>query len=293
MTVPQEALREQLQRRLAPKHATRLFQLRDIPSVMRSRHGWHMAAALMERWFNGAPYEMPPEMKNSRGRYRMSNLDSVYLDETTVTMQWAMGYARVQAAVKKLRANWANPAGVEQLKDQVKRQGAHRTQQCWRFGNLAQPAKILEDTCQVNFLVFGQMSDPMDDFYGAIGKAQINVAVSGIVVPQGQGRVSLEIDELGFYLRDSYDFNDGGSFVSQPLGCWGFQGMACGISTQLGVKIKDEVVDEEPATVQGHKYLVQNQDFRQWRKEHHRGGDFMVLSDVLRVRLPIPMQLAW
>lgn len=293
ITVPQEALREQLQRRLAPQHETRLFQLRDIPSVMKTRQGWHVAAALMERWFNGAPYEMQPEVKTSRGRFRLSKLNPAQLDETTVTMRWAMGYARVHAAVNRLTANWASPAGIELLKDRVNRQGAHRTHQCWRFGNLAQPAKVLEDTCQVNYLVVGQSGDPVDDFYGAMGEVQLNVAASGMVVPQGQGKALLEIDELGFYLRDSYDFNDGGSFFSQPLGCWGFQGMACGISTRWEVKIKDEVVDEAPATVQGYKYFVQNQDFRRWRKEHHKGGDFMVLSDVLRVRLPVPMRLAW
>lgn len=40
LKVPQEALQSMLGRKNAPQYATRLFQLRDIPSVMRSRLGW-------------------------------------------------------------------------------------------------------------------------------------------------------------------------------------------------------------------------------------------------------------
>ncbi|WP_349817111.1 DUF6402 family protein [Acidovorax sp. SUPP1855] len=146
-------------------------------------------------------------------------------------------------------------------------------EQCWRLGNLALPAKVLENTCQVNYLVFGRWSDPMDDFCGAMGEAQIKVAATGIVTPLGNGKAVVQIDELGFYLRDAYDFNDGRSFISQPLGCWGFNGMECGIRTQLNVPIEEVAVDEPPASVQGYKYIVQNQDFRRWRDRHQRGGD--------------------
>ncbi len=40
-------------------------------------------------------------------------------------------------------------------------------------------------------------------------------------------------------------------------------------------------------------YLVQNQHFRQWRALYGLGGDFMVVSDVHRVRLPFPVKLEW
>lgn len=98
---------------------------------------------------------------------------------------------------------------------------AHIATQTWRFGDLAQPAKMLDKTCQVNYLGLGQLSDPLDDFYGAMGEATLKVAVSGLVTPKGPGKAAMAIDELGFYLRDSYDFNDGKNFfLSQPLGFW-------------------------------------------------------------------------
>ncbi|AVS64439.1 hypothetical protein C8245_00905 [Paracidovorax avenae] len=291
MKAPQEALQAVLGRSNKPKYATPLFQLRDIPSVMRSRLGWPVAAALMERWFNGAAYQMSKEVKESRGSQRLSRLNTAQLDDTTVTMQWALGFARVQAAMATLQAKWLSPAGIAQLKDRVAQQSHGRDQQCWRFGNLNQPAKILEDTCQVNYLSFGKWSDPMDDFYGAMGEAQINVAATGLVTPHTAGQSFIEVDEIGFYLRDAYDFNDSGTFISQPLGCWGFNGVECGIHTQLNIPTEETLVDEEPSAVQKYKYIVQNKDFRNWRSKNNKGGDFMVLTDVYRVRLPFVQKI--
>ncbi|GKT15286.1 DUF6402 family protein [Acidovorax sp. SUPP2522] len=293
LKAPQKALDAMLGRKNTPQYATRLFQLRDIPSVMRSRLGWPVAAALMERWFNGAPLAMPQEMKESRPPHRLIQLGAERLDENTVSMAWALGFARVQTAMASLQAKWSSPAGIAMLKRRVETENRGRNHQCWRFGNLSQPAKILEDTCQVNYLAFGQWSDPMDDFYGAMGEAQINVAVSGMVTPQGMGKATIEINELGFYLRDAYDFNDDNSFISQPLGCWGFNGVECGVRTQWSVPLEEVLVNESPAAVQGYKYIVQNKDFRDWRAKHQRGGDFMVLSDVRRVRLPFPQRISW
>lgn len=293
LTAPEEALNTLLGRKKPPQYATRLFQLRDIPSVMRSRLGWPVAAALMERWFNGAAYQMTQEMKESRSTSRLSRLSAAHLDENTVTMRWALGFARVRAAMESLHARWPSAAGISQLKDRVENQSRGRNHQCWRFGDLNQPAKILEDTCQVNYLAFGKLSDPMDDYYGAMGEAQINVAVSGIVTPQSDGKTSIEIDELGFYLRDAYDFNDGRPFISQPLGCWGFSGLECSIETNFSIAIEDKLVDEDPAILQNRKYLVLNNDFRKWRAKNNKGGDFMVLSDVHRVRLPFKKIISW
>lgn len=154
-----------------------------------------------------------------------------------------------------------------------------------------QSAKQLDDTCQVNFLTFGRFGDPMDDFYGAMGEATLKVAVSGLVTPQPNGKTVITIDELGFYLRDAYDFNDD-SFVSQPLGFWGFKGVE---RFHLGrdVLMDEQWVYDEADSARASYYLVQNAHFRKWRAHHGLGGDFMVLSDVHRVRLPFPIQLEW
>ncbi|GKS93902.1 DUF6402 family protein [Acidovorax sp. SUPP2825] len=289
--VDPEQLRAQLEKKLPPK--VRLFQLDDIPGVMRSRMGWPVAAALMERWFRGAAFEMPDAMKRGNPPHQTATLNAVQLDEGTVSMAWARGFARVRTAMATLQAQWASPAGLARLKDRVEKQGGGRPQPSWRFGSLGQPAKAVDESCQVNILKVGRLSDPLDDFYGAMGEATLKVAVSGVVTSKGAGKTAILIDELGFYLRDSYDFNDGDhAFLSQPLGFWGYGGVS---RIDLGerVSISEQWANETEAKARGHAYWVQNQDFRAWRGMHGRGGDFIVLSDVHRVRLPFPISLEW
>ncbi len=170
-------------------------------------------------------------------------------------MAWALGFARVRAAMATLQAQWASPAGLSVLRDRVDRQGMGRPGQPWRFGSLGQPAKAVDESCQVNILTVGRLSDPLDDFYGAMGEATLKVAVSGIVTSTGAGKTTIRIDELGFYLRDSYDFNDGDrAFLSQPLGFWGFGGVS---RIDLGgrVSISERWSNEGEAKARGHVYL--------------------------------------
>ncbi|MDA8455839.1 DUF6402 family protein [Acidovorax sp. GBBC 3334] len=287
--VDRERTRAELEKKLPPK--TRRFQLDEIPGVMRSRLGWPVAAALMDRWFRGAGFEMPETMKNGR-RYQLNHLDSVRLDEHTVSMAWALGFARVGLAVTQLQAQWANAAGKEQLQKRVDSYSGGQTQRSWRFGNLHQSAKVLDGTCQVNRLKVGRLSDPMDDFYGAMGEATLKIAVSGLVTPKGPGKAAIAIDELAFYLRDSYDFNDD-SFLSQPLGFWGPRGVQRTPQSALDIPINEQWMYADADDASRQSYLVQNRHFRQWRALHGRGGDFMIVSDVHRVRLPFPTRLEW
>ncbi len=285
-----DGLRAQLQKKLPPK--VQRFRLDDIPNVMRSRLGWSVASALMDRWFKGPAYVISDAVKSGRAPHKLTQLNPAQLDEHTVKMAWALSHARVKAAMTKLQAQWASPAGIAQLQRRVSEQGLGRSTQCWQFGNLASSAKLLDTTSQVNFEGIGHFSDPMDDFYGAMGEATLKVAVSGIVTPKSPGKAAIVIDELGFYLRDSYDFNDD-SFLSQPLGFWSFSGVERSPQLALDVPTTTQWVHGNPAELRSQNYLVQNKHFRQWRKEQGYGGDFMILSDVHRVRLANPVRLEW
>ena len=81
----QEVFRSQLKELPRHKYTTEVFQLRDIPLVMRSRLGWHVAAALMERWFNGAAFAMPDDMKLVELRlYETKNSYATWKEEVEV-----------------------------------------------------------------------------------------------------------------------------------------------------------------------------------------------------------------
>ncbi|MDA8448546.1 DUF6402 family protein [Acidovorax sp. NCPPB 3859] len=282
-------LRAQLEEKLPPK--VRRFRLDDILGVMRSRLGWPVAAALMERWFRGAAFEITLPIKLSAPSQRLHQLPASQLDENTVTMRWALGFARVQAAMSKLQAQWNSTAGIVELQRKVTRQALGQTSP-WRFGNLNQSAKILDHTCQVNRLKVGRFGDPMDDFYGAMGEATLKVAVSCMVTPKGTGKTAIAIDELAFYLRDSYDFNDD-AFLSQPLGFWDHHGVSLSPRSALDVSVTEQWIYTDSSEEDSQRYLVQNKHFRQWRSLYGRGGDFMIVSDVHRIRLPFPIELEW
>ena len=65
-----------------------------------------------------------------------------------------------------------------------------------------------------------------------------------------------------------------------------------GMQPRWDVELGDKWVEEEQKDVNNYRYEVQNDDFRAWRSRNGRGGDFMVLSDVHRVRLTTPVTIS-
>jgi hypothetical protein len=268
----------------------RVFRITDIPDVMQQKLGWPVAAQLMRRWFKGAARTMTKAEK--LGDVDPRGLSLAMLDETSVPMRWVLGFMRARLARDRLIETWRTPQGLALLGARVKAQAPvtlPKGQASWRFGDLAQPGKILDKTCQVNRLEFGSMGDPLDDFYGAMGKALLKIAVSGMVTPQKTGKNKIAIDEVGIYLRDTYDFNDG--LISQPLGYWGFNGVQRGLQLRWDIEI-DETYADAGAVPDDRVYAVQNEDFRRYRDKYRRGGDFIICSaDTHRVRFQQPLVL--
>ncbi len=83
-------------------------------------------------------------------------------------------------------------------------------------------------------------------------------------VPHG-ATFQVSITEIGIYIRDSFDFNG-----DQFLGFW----------------------DDSDNSVSMLNFLsgtsVSNEDFRDWRTQNRRGGDFLVFSDLKRIVLSTP-----
>jgi len=266
----------------------RLFRITDIPSVMHSKLGWLNAAALMRRWFKARARTM--SIIEKKGEIDPRNLQQDAIDETTITMQWVLGFTRAKLAHDKLLASWATPKGIAELRRNILATAPAtlpKGQVSWRFGDLSMPAKVIEETCQVNFVTVGALDDPLDDFYGAIGKGVLKLAVTGMVTDLKNGRRQITIDELGTYLRDTYDFNDD-SFMSQPLGFWSAQTVRRGLMLRWDIEI-DEVFVEEGTVPEDRLYAVQNDDFQSYRAKYGRGGDFVIYSDVMRMRLAKPL----
>ncbi|QDQ28856.1 hypothetical protein FNU76_22280 [Chitinimonas arctica] len=263
--------------------AKRVFRLDDIPGVMEDCLSWPVAASLLRRWFSQPAWTMSADLKTGRGM--PTQLDAAQVDEDTVRMDWLLRYERVQQACSALLAAWHTPVGLKRLREQIRAQGPQHAKGTWLFGDLSLSARQLDATCQVNARAFGGMSDPFDECYGAIGRGMLRLAVSGVVQAQGN-LLKITVFEVGVYLRDSYDFSeDGCDWLSQTLGCWGHDGLEKRDAHRRRIEIDAQCAGEEAEDL---KYEVHNEDFRRYRLKHALGGDFLVFSDVHRVRLSHP-----
>jgi hypothetical protein len=252
------------------------FTIRDIPAAMRA-NGWNVGARLMDRWFARPARAM-------RLAEKTGDAPSPDIETRMVTMGWALRYRRVAAARDHLLQSWAQPprlaAAAPVLESRVRRW--RRTKPGpFRFGDLGAPAATLDQTCQINReIVESSVFGPIDDFYAAIGNAAIKLAVSGMVTPGPRGRLRVAVDELGLYLRDTYDFID-----EQGLGRWKATGM-----TRVGFLAPEVAIAADEARDDPNQYWnVSNASFRRYRARFGHGGDFLILSDVVRVRLARPV----
>jgi hypothetical protein len=67
------------------------------------------------------------------------------------------------------------------------------------------------------------------------------------------------VDKIGIYVRDSYDFNG-----QQFLGSW---------------RETPPAVSKDPLSFPPYQPVF-NADFQRWRSTNHRGGDFLIFSDI-------------
>ena len=259
----------------------------ELPSIMR-KHGWIISAYLMDWWLGGGANDNP-----NTGRH----------DTTTVRMDWILSHGRALAVYQSAKARkvWMS----DLAKGVIIRKLIHTKGRLPKtvgekleIGNVGKGQRRdsgnvlpFHNDWHIQHQKFNEnkLISPLDDMYGALGDFSFYYLVKGHVerLPDqgGQPRYRVTLNEVGVYVKDSYDFNDsdpnkkkrGDLFgwlatmpvtnvvASQPLGFWGCTSPYIG---KLSMK-------------QSHRY-VNNYDFREWRKKHSKGygGDFLVFSDI-------------
>jgi Family of unknown function (DUF6402) len=242
------------------------IDLLTLPRIMRNQSPpWMVAATLMEEWF-AAP----------------ANDDSLKgtPDTTSIKMDdWVLKFARAKKVYDQMLADriYANGPGQREIRKMLDRKGllnnkVQRKQDT--FGDFTQPVSNIDadyiNERPVSNTWWEKATDPMDDMYGALGAFNLRVAVSGVVAHEATkaGTVHrVSIAKVGVYVRDSYDF--GGD---QPLGWW------------------DPTFNRiERYHIDPLAYFVSNRDFRDWRKSHNKGGDFLVFSNLKVTTLGVPV----
>lgn len=256
------------------------FEITSIPGIMRVM-AWMNGAKLMETWFK--------RLKAVAPDYSKPVTDVIKMD-------WALSYGLGKKLYDRVMSEriWENAAAQREIEKMLRRNGLLRPV-CGviPFGDLTQPVEVL-DKDYINYRGtsgaypswYGYYSNydyglydlfDMDDMTAALGQYVMRVVLAGSVSHDDDRLYEVTIDEVGVYIRDSYDFNG-----EQSLGYWEVDdGEGNSTVSPLpwgwGVLWGDE---------SGNK--VTNADFRKWRDKTQRGGDFLVFSDLKRTKLNYP-----
>ncbi len=204
--------------------------LTEIPDEMEWNH-WNEGAQLLETWFERPPTTAPNYSAP------VTNL---------IKMDWVLQFSRAKSVYDEMLKDriWTNKAGQDRLAEIFKKKPPTGP----TFGDLGQSVTQI-DEAWVNSRSVSSGST-VDALTAALGGFLLQVAIAGKAVRAPTGAIMLTIEEIGIYVKDSFDFNG-----AQFLGVWGYR--------------------DDP---------VYNEDFRKWRADHNLGGDFQVFSDVKRTR---------
>ncbi|HYK38291.1 DUF6402 family protein [Alloacidobacterium sp.] len=220
------------------RHELDLDGLTAIPEEMRFQN-MDEGADLLETWFERPPTEAPS--------YSAPVTD-------LIKMSWVLKFPRAKSVYDSIIADkvWTNDASRKRLGQILKGKPLPSNSVYMPFGNLKAPVTVVDQQWVNARPVKGGLA--VDPLAAALGSFVFNIAIAGKIsimrppIPGVPGLpvVVLSIEEVGIYVKDSFDFEG-----QQFLGWWGYR--------------------DTP---------YYNSDFREWRMLNHAGGDFQVFSDV-------------
>lgn len=276
------------------------ISISQIPRAM-SRMGWKKSAALMKRWLETPAWKCPESWKDGKELPEGLYIPDEHCDDKTITMSWLMNYTFAAEAVNKLLNERAlSPAGLGVTTKRLERlgwdgKGSYTFGRKNILGRPSMSARELEQKYQNNFLAVGDnlaphvVVDTLDDVYGSLGTYNLKVAVIGTASRGIDNKVYFEPSHAGVYVKDFYDFNNDGAW-DQPLGLWTEDGILTRGQSVRSVLNRDTVrLGKKTMKVS----KVFNSDFLNYRKETGKGGDFIVFSDVLWVKMNGIYELPW
>lgn len=257
------------------------FHIDMIPDAM-DNMGWIMAPKIMIHWFSISPsYSFDEKSKKHSLDSDARNLEPHMVNDDIVKMEWAVKYEQVASGIQILKNSWNTVKAREVLKRRLLHQGCNLKK--FDVIGMSDDVKLLDSTAQVNFIRIENKKDTVNDWYGAIGNVNLKVCIRGSVSCV-DGFFIINVDAVGFYLKDTYDFLDDnflGVSIPELLGVWG----------KSRILNKAETITYMSSYTQGIFGVIArrfsgfvpvfNSDFRKWQSEHNSGGDFLVLSDVL------------
>lgn len=233
-TVMDEREQKQIAENLEFQYEMFLYDLIDVVISDMEMEGWTRGAKLLEIWSSRPPAVAP--------RYSAAVTD-------VITMDWVLQFPRAKHVFDTLVREriWTNDASRERIAGLVKSKTTGAP-----LGNLSLPVTQVDPSWINSRPCTSGLN--VDALTAALGAFTFQVAITGTVTARVGAVASVSIQEVGVYVKDSFDFNG-----PQFLGFWGHR--------------------DTP---------VNNATFRDWRAKFAKGGDFQVFSDVKRIKLAPP-----
>jgi hypothetical protein len=257
--------------------------------------GWKYSAKMMRNWFSNPSWVMTERSGNITYR-QIQQQYPLRVNETIIPIDWVLNTPRVKPVFSDLYQNWNSERGAERLKKLLTKHG-------WKPGGNLHLGHIngteftsamdMEDVCDVNSRGIGRYTDVLNDFYGAIFKATLKMAVVGTAhYDPVRKRDVFEVLKIGVYLRDTYDFNS--VWHEDPtigLGVWSKDRMLtkAEMTEYLPLYMIASGIPSTPAWMAAVEMLairypgfikITNGDFRRFQTKYSTGGDFYVFTDI-------------
>ena len=294
-----------------PRSEAAPLELTDIPGAMQ-KMGWHVAAALLNKWFHYTPKN---EATNSfqKGHGYHSDGSGAYprdrIDTTTVKLDWILSFPRAARVFKELQNtdrlgnNAALQSFLARLYSYKHYDGwinplhacgndIHRLHRNFQFQRALVDTSALEKA-ETFFRAMLHHGLP-DDLAGALGGFEFCAAIAKARIKPVWRGSEVQITKVALYMHNPYSFFDdaGGS---QYLGHWNRDGIALvpfGFAAQKAGFGSWSHYAVQPEGPYGRTFWpVHNSDFRRWQEQHNAGGDMVLYSDYRIVTLKTPVRM--
>ncbi|MBV9359724.1 MAG: hypothetical protein JO023_29790 [Chloroflexi bacterium] len=240
----------------------------EIPGIMRGL-GWSVAPRFQDFWITGPANQLVGEQKEGKGTRRD-------LEIATVDMSWVLGFSRAQHHhdLMASEAVYANTAARALLRDRIVAAQQRGGGRVIHFGDFS-TSYLDRESQYINFRALGSSTGgrgsyysadgfTVDELIGALGRFAMFVIPKGVatITPPN---VQIDIQEVGVYIRDSFDFNG-----DQPLGAW------------KKPNLVDLIPNPQAAvpTCSDTWVNMSNYAYRRYRERTGKGRDFLVYSDI-------------
>jgi hypothetical protein len=292
-----------------PVIAVPSFDIQDLPGAMR-KLDMPVSARLLERWFAG-------QLNYSRNVHDQKNeIDqngAIYpgsmIDTTSVKMSWVLSFERARKVFEQLVGERIRNQGAQ---DEIRKlliqyrnrkdilawneSGSDIRQFHKRFQFQRASVEASWGQKFQQFLTQSVRNEGVpDDLTGSIGSFNIFAAVRYAYFDHQ--RRTVVVTDISVYVRDGFTFIDDAGATSQYLGHWNRSHVAVVPAHQLAAMANidgvDYAVTEKNSRAQDSVlHPVRNKDFRDWQAKHARGGDFVIYTDRVNIKLNPPVTVS-